>query len=172
MVSKLLVSAITLIHGIEQHVDGERRIRRPAGAMTPLKRLVPGSVVDDEDFHLVGIREAGGYPAHHRIDRPFGVISDDEDQYPRFLTISHDPCLWQPVEAQHRAISSAEYCRALRAKPADRGSSRSALDPGPGPSGGPTPPWRRRYRRRCTPIPPRAACARAHNAQSQAGARV
>ena len=86
----LLVAAVTLIVRIEQHRQGERKGFIATQDFAASEGLVGRAVVNDQHLDVVVVQQAGGDSAQRLLNRPLGVVGNDEDQQPLTNVPAHE----------------------------------------------------------------------------------
>ena len=85
----LLVAAVALINGIEQHMKRKRQCVRLACCLAALKGRILRRVVDDQDFDIICVSQAMRYSFENTFDRFLRVVRDDENEN-ALLSVSLD----------------------------------------------------------------------------------
>jgi hypothetical protein len=87
MEADLLVAAVPLIDGVEEHVQPEWKRLCPADLLAAFEGLIAGRVVDDEDFDVIVVCKPVRDTGENILDRALRVVRDDEDQQARFCLV-------------------------------------------------------------------------------------
>ena len=83
MVADLLVAAIALVHRVVEHGHLEGDVSLPDADRLREGRIL-GTVVDDQDFDIIRIKQVDRDAPHHFIDGALGEIGDDENKKTQF----------------------------------------------------------------------------------------
>ena len=84
MEADLLVAAVALVERVVEDAKGERERLVCTKVLSSLEGAVVGRVIDHEYLDGVVVSESRRDPHQDVLDRPLGVVRDDEDQQARF----------------------------------------------------------------------------------------